>query len=162
MTDQAPSIVNKFNDVIVQPGEFVTLRCTSRGSPLAQIDWSLDRSPISNSARFRFGDFVISETETKDGNGGSLLVSHFNISSARVEDGGLYRCTAKNAAGVTYHEARVNVFGKSSVKIHTPNITALSNSDVLLNCPYYGYPIQSIVWFGKGLPFSSYLNLFLI
>lgn len=142
-------IVDRFPDVTVQPGDFVMLRCTSRGSPLAQIEWSLDRRSIPNSARYRFGDFVLG-TESSEIKSASLLVSHFNISMARVEDGGLYRCTAKNVAGTAYHEARVNVIGKGSVKVQTPNVTALSNSDIQLNCPYYGYPIQSIVWFGKG------------
>lgn len=139
----------------VQPGESITLRCVSRAAPLAQIEWSLDRQPIPNSSRFRFGDFVIKDLQTKNTGTGSstessLLVSHFNVTNARIEDGGLYRCTAKNSAGSTHWQARVNVIGKGGVKVHVTNVTALAGTDLQLNCPYYGYPVQSISWFGKG------------
>lgn len=160
-TDQPPAITERFGNINAQPGEFVSLRCTSVGSPLAQIEWSVDRLPIANSARFRFGDFVTkSQMLKQDGLftpsslpsavGTEVLVSHFNISSVRVEDGGLYRCMAKNVAGYAYHEARLNVVGKSSVKMHTSNITSVANTDIDLNCPFYGYPIAEINWYGKG------------
>lgn len=126
------------------------MRCSSKGSPLAQIEWSVDRLPISSSARFHFGDFVTEAKVTDNEGGEKMLVSHFNISSVRVEDGGLYRCTAKNVAGQVYHEARLNVYGKGVVKLATPNITTVAGTDIELNCPYYGYPIKQINWFGKG------------
>ena len=151
--DQPPSIVEHFNELTIQPGESFTLRCVSRGAPLAQIEWSLDRMPMPTSTRFRLGDFVIKDNHNHHGSStfDSLLVSHFNVTGSRVEDGGVYRCTAKNLAGSTYYEARVNVIGKGAVKVHTPNLTVLSGADVNLNCPFYGYPIKTISWFGKGI-----------
>ncbi|XP_075585762.1 uncharacterized protein LOC124494681 isoform X5 [Dermatophagoides farinae] len=149
--DQPPSIVEHFNELTIQPGESFTLRCVSRGAPLAQIEWSLDRMPMPTSTRFRLGDFVIKDNHNHHGSStfDSLLVSHFNVTGSRVEDGGVYRCTAKNLAGSTYYEARVNVIGKGAVKVHTPNLTVLSGADINLNCPFYGYPIKTISWFGK-------------
>lgn len=171
-TDQAPSMVEKFTEMTVQPGDFVSMRCTSLGSPLAQIHWSIDGQAVPNSARYRFGDFVVSPSS--GGGGGasksaatsssqtSRLVSHFNISTVRVEDGGLYRCTAKNIAGTVSHQARLNVYGKASVKMHTPNMTALSNSDIELNCPFYGFPFKSITWFSRGKTFNLIFSSMLI
>jgi len=141
--------VERFSELTVQPGDFVSLRCTSLASPLAQIHWSVDGQSVPNSARFRFGDFVANSGSTTPSQS-SRLVSHFNITSVRVEDGGLYRCAAKNIAGLVTHQARLNVYGRASVKLHTPNVTALSNSDIELNCPFYGYPLKSITWFGRG------------
>lgn len=152
----------------VQPGDFVSLRCTSLASPLAPITWSVDEQAVANSARYRFGDFVVgsgsgsSSSPLKSSTNhlqSSRLVSHFNITSVRVEDGGLYRCTAANVAGSVAHSARLNVYGKAAVKVHTPNATALSSTDIELNCPFYGYPLKSITWFGRGM--SSILSLFL-
>lgn len=154
-------MVEKFSEMTVQPGDFVSLRCTSLASPLAQITWSVDGQAVANSARYRFGDFVVNNggplMKISSSNGinqlqsaVSRLVSHFNITSVRVEDGGLYRCTAANVAGSVAHQARLNVYGKAAVKMHTPNATALSNSDIELNCPFYGFPFKSITWFGRG------------
>ena len=141
--------MEKFSDITVQPGDFVTLRCTSLAAPLAQIYWSIDGQTLPNSARYRFGDFVVGDRNDKQSST-ARLVSHFNITSVRVEDGGLYRCTAKNIAGTVYHQARLNVYGKVSTKPHLSNITVLSNSDVELNCPFYGFPVKTITWFGRG------------
>lgn len=150
--------MDHFSEITVAPGDYFSLRCVSRGSPLAQIDWSLDRLPIASSTRYHFGDYVLKtagdrdqQTTASTGNQQLLLVSHFNVSAARVEDGGLYRCTGRNVAGVASYQARVNVIGKGAVKVHTPNVTALTGTDIELNCPYYGAPIQSISWFGRGL-----------
>ncbi|KPM04361.1 down syndrome cell adhesion molecule 4-like protein, partial [Sarcoptes scabiei] len=144
---QSPSIVERFDEIITQPGDSVSLRCVSQAAPLAQIEWTLDGSPIPSSTRYRFGDFVIKNYHQKSDQ--TLLISHLNITNARIEDGGLYRCTARNLAGSVFHQARVNVVGKGSIKLLTPNITAVAGTDLQLNCPYYGYPIKSISWFGK-------------
>ena len=40
------------------------------------------------------------------------VISHVNISRARVEDGGLYTCVAKNRAGSAGHSARLNIYGQ--------------------------------------------------
>lgn len=38
-------------------------------------------------------------------------MSHVNITSTRVEDGGEYSCTFENRAGKTSHAARLNIYG---------------------------------------------------
>ena len=39
------------------------------------------------------------------------VISYLNISSVRVEDGGLYGCRAGNSMGSTEHAARLNIYG---------------------------------------------------
>lgn len=41
------------------------------------------------------------------------VIAHLNITSVRVEDGGLYTCMASNALGIVAHSARLNVYGMS-------------------------------------------------
>lgn len=40
------------------------------------------------------------------------VIAHLNITSVRVEDGGLYTCRASNKMGFVEHSARLNVYGK--------------------------------------------------
>lgn len=40
------------------------------------------------------------------------LVSFVNISDVTARDGGLFRCTAHNAAGMATHASRLNVYGE--------------------------------------------------
>ena len=41
------------------------------------------------------------------------VISHLNISASRVEDGGLYSCSATNRAGTASHSTRLNVYGEA-------------------------------------------------
>ena len=40
------------------------------------------------------------------------VVGYVNISNTRVDDGGIYRCTANNRAGSVSHEAKLNIYGE--------------------------------------------------
>jgi len=40
------------------------------------------------------------------------VISHVNITSARVQDGGLYTCKATNSLGSSTHAARLNIYGE--------------------------------------------------
>ena len=106
------------------------------GNPLPQITWSLDRNALSEAWHVRVGDFV---TDVYSVN------SYVNISSAAVEDGGLYSCTARNSAGVASRAARVNVRGRPLIRPMS-NVTALSGQSLQLYCPYAGHPVQGIHW----------------
>ena len=75
--------------------------------------------------------------------------SYINISSAKIDDSGFYSCDVKNVVGMVTHKARIDVIGLPYIKT-MPNITALSNQNVHIYCPYSGYPIKSISWM-KGM-----------
>lgn len=44
------------------------------------------------------------------------VISHVNISAVKPEDGGEYECHAESRAGKAEHAARLNIYGKFSVK----------------------------------------------
>ena len=53
------------------------------------------------------------------------------------------------------HSARINVFGKPSVR-RMPNMTAVAGESISISCPVGGYPIDVIIWERGGvhLPFN--------
>ncbi|KAF2351457.1 Immunoglobulin I-set, partial [Trinorchestia longiramus] len=83
------------------------------------------------------------------------VISHVNISSARITDGGLYRCEARNRAGDEIHEARLNVYGPPTVR-HIGPLTAVAGANFSVRCPVGGHPIARITWSKDGdeLPVS--------
>lgn len=46
---------------------------------------------------------------------GGDVISHVNITSVRVEDGGTYQCMASNRVGEISHAARLNVYGRFQI-----------------------------------------------
>ncbi|KAL8190496.1 UNVERIFIED_CONTAM: hypothetical protein K2H54_055032 [Gekko kuhli] len=120
--------------------------CSVKGTPLPTITWTLDDDPI-----IKDGSHRISQIITSEGN----VVSYLNISSTQVRDGGVYRCTANNSAGVVLYQARINVRGPASIR-PMKNITAIAGRDTLIHCRVIGYPYYSIKWYKNSnlLPFN--------
>ncbi|GIY57259.1 down syndrome cell adhesion molecule-like protein Dscam2, partial [Caerostris extrusa] len=125
-----------FSERTLQPGDGMSLKCIVVGSPLPRVTWYLDSSVIVT-GRISMADYV-----TEDAH----VVSFLNISKILVEDGGEYWCEASNDVGSASHSARLNVFGPAFVR-PMPNVTAISGENLMLRCPYGGYPIKSIRWF---------------
>ncbi|KAA0202807.1 hypothetical protein HAZT_HAZT010652 [Hyalella azteca] len=73
------------------------------------------------------------------------VISHVDISSVRVADGGLYQCTAHNTAGQAHHSARLNVYGPPTIR-HVGQLTAVAGQTLSVTCPVGGYPIDKITW----------------
>ncbi|XP_041439370.1 Down syndrome cell adhesion molecule homolog isoform X1 [Xenopus laevis] len=100
LEDGTPKIISAFSEKVVSPGEPVSLMCNVKGTPLPTITWTLDDDPIIKNGHHR-----ISQLITSEGN----VVSYLNITNTQVRDGGVYRCTANNSAGVVLYQARINV-----------------------------------------------------
>lgn len=143
-TETEPKFIYKFEDKIFKTGSRISLKCGAIGNPLPQITWTLDNLPINEAYHMRIGDYV-SDIYTVN--------SYINISSAKIDDGGYYKCIVKNNAGTVSHKARINVIGLPYVKMMS-NITALSNQNVKISCPYSGYPIKSVSWI-RGICLST-------
>lgn len=97
-----PYIQERFGEQLTQAGPKVSLKCVATGTPLPVITWALDKSPIRGQSQVVITDFV---NENGD------VVSFLNVTSVRLHDSGLYRCTAENVHGADFWEARVNVYG---------------------------------------------------
>ncbi|KAH7636186.1 mdscam3 [Dermatophagoides farinae] len=136
--DNAPQLLSVFSEQTLQPGQPLSLKCIASGNPIPQVLWHVyDKLPIPDHlARYRIGDYV-----TRD----SLLVSYVNISSILPEDGGLYTCQAINDVATIQHTARINVYGRPTIR-RMPNMTSVAGESISITCPVGGYPIDSIVW----------------
>ena len=57
-----------------------------------------------------------------------------NISELRVEDGGIYRCTADNNYAKVQYEKSIQIRGDPIVK-SMPNLTVIQGETFLKHCP---------------------------
>lgn len=131
---------------------------------MPQIRWYryemlLDHDPLSNiHHRIRIGSggsgYRIADYVDEEGS----IISHLNISSISVEDGGLYSCEAVNEIASKKHTALIQVYGPPM--IHSMgNKSVVSSGKFHLDCPVSGFPIQEIHWRkGKNI-FSHFSSL---
>ncbi|KAG8201074.1 hypothetical protein JTE90_002747 [Oedothorax gibbosus] len=134
--DDPPVLAYTFDEQTLEPGSFLSLKCTATGTPLPQITWSLDGFPVTEGVRTRVGDFV-----TSDG----FVNSFVNITRLQPEDGGTYECLGSNDISTVGHTARLNVYGPPFVK-PMRNVSVLAGSSLVVRCPVSGYPIEKIIW----------------
>ncbi|RWS30915.1 down syndrome cell adhesion molecule:-like isoform A [Leptotrombidium deliense] len=143
--DTIPSFFDVFPETTVESSHSLSLKCSASGNPVPKIKWKLDGIAISLEDSTRFG-FALTDYVTEDAN--SVVVSYLNISSIRVEHGGVYECEAMNAIGSTSHSRRINVFGKPFIR-PMPDIKSVAGQTLVIRCPYSGFPIEHVSWF-KG------------
>ncbi|UYV61781.1 hypothetical protein LAZ67_1006509 [Cordylochernes scorpioides] len=136
LAEEVPTLVHRFQETVVRPGQSVSLKCSAAGAPLPQVTWTLDSRPVPESYNVRVGDYVSDERTVN---------SYVNVSSAGVEDGGMYACEARNEAGSVAHSSRLHVAGPPLVR-PIGNITVLHGRDLRITCPVAGYPIAAILW----------------
>lgn len=102
LLDGTPRIVSSFSEKVVNPGEQFSLMCAAKGAPPPTITWALDDEPIQRDNGRRSNQYTMSDGTT---------VSHMNVTSPQIKDGGVYRCAARNSVGSTEYQARINVRG---------------------------------------------------
>ncbi|KAF2367991.1 Immunoglobulin I-set [Trinorchestia longiramus] len=121
-------VINKTYAMMAVPFAFLAVNCRRvRCSPT---------SCLMELFRFLMGQFVSSHGD---------VISHVNISSVRVADGGLYRCMAQNTAGQVHHSARLNVYGPPTIR-HMGQLTAVAGETLSVTCPVGGHPVHKITW----------------
>lgn len=138
-----------FPEKIVRPGSYVSLVCVASGNPAPQMKWLLDGIWTVST---RPGALV----STYMGTTGDVI-SYLNFTSVDVSDSGLYRCEAVNEAGVSMHSKRLNVFGPLFIR-PISNLTALAGTRFSVNCPFGGFPFDTISW-KRGKKSKFYNNL---
>ncbi|XP_045780750.1 Down syndrome cell adhesion molecule-like protein Dscam2 [Maniola jurtina] len=141
--DTAPELQYTFIEQVLRPGQVVTLKCSAAGSPPPHFTWLLDGQPLNTMARGH--RYSIEQFATKS----NEVVSYLNITAVRSEDGGLYTCKAANSLGEISHTSRLNIYGPPYVRSIGP-IRAVAGRELVLYCPYSGYPISSVRWERDG------------
>ncbi|XP_028664324.1 LOW QUALITY PROTEIN: cell adhesion molecule DSCAML1 [Erpetoichthys calabaricus] len=141
LEDGTPRIIFSFSERVVNPRESFSLMCSAKGAPPPTISWTLDDETIVRDSNHRTNQYTMSDGST---------VSHMNITSSQITDGGVYRCTARNSAGSAEYQARINVRGPPSIRAMR-NITAVAGRDTFINCRVIGYPYYSIKWYKDSL-----------
>ncbi|XP_049839470.1 Down syndrome cell adhesion molecule-like protein Dscam2 [Schistocerca gregaria] len=150
--DTVPELQSTFIEQALSPGPPVSLRCSAAGSPPPQFTWRLDGQALTAARlghRYTIGQYVDQAGD---------VISHVNISSVRVQDGGLYSCSAANAMGSVHYEARLNIYGPPYVRPPPGPVRAVESAQVTLRCPYAGYPISGVSWERRGVPLTSDLR----
>ncbi|XP_033607218.1 Down syndrome cell adhesion molecule-like protein Dscam2 isoform X3 [Cryptotermes secundus] len=137
--DTPPQLVYRFIEQTIQPGPEVSLKCVASGNPTPNIKWTLDGFPLPRGDnRFYVGQYELMH--------GGDVISHVNITSVRVEDGGTYQCLASNRVGEVSHRARLNVYGTPYIRV-MGEISAVAGETLRVTCPVAGYPIDNIKWY---------------
>ncbi|XP_068623974.1 cell adhesion molecule Dscam1-like [Battus philenor] len=144
-------ITQHFTERTVTPGGDISMQCAASGDRPPQFTWERDGVMISSNTDPRY---ALGQVMTSD----NSVVTQLNITRVRVEDGGLYSCTAKEGDHSATHENRLDVYGPPYIR-SLPPIKVQSGEAVNLRCPFYGYPISKIDWDFQGNIINSN-NLF--
>ncbi|XP_049771417.1 Down syndrome cell adhesion molecule-like protein Dscam2 [Schistocerca cancellata] len=150
--DTVPELQWTFVEQALSPGPPVSLRCSAAGSPPPQFTWYLDGRPLTAARlghRYTIGQYVDQAGD---------VISHVNISSVRIQDGGLYTCKASNSMGAVSYEARLNIYGPPYVRQVGEPVRAVAAADATLRCPYAGHPVTGVSWERRGAPLTADLR----
>lgn len=98
-----PRITKAPSNVVVKVGSTAKLECSATGFPMPKISWQKDDGvdfPAAQGKRMKIMNISPDEP--------------FFIVNVRLEDAGVYTCTAKNAAGFVNASATLTVLGNLS------------------------------------------------
>ncbi|RZF43885.1 hypothetical protein LSTR_LSTR007221, partial [Laodelphax striatellus] len=140
-----PTLLTTFVEQTIQPGVTVSLRCIAAGNPPPRVTWLLDGGALLPRGQYMLGSFVDAAGD---------VISHLNITNARVQHGGIYTCVAKNSLGSVQHSEPLNIYGPPSAR-GPLNLTAVSGGETRLQCPVAGYPVVSTTWQHAGVPLPA-------
>lgn len=135
-------ISQHFSETTVMPGVDVSLKCTLNGPHPGRFVWERDGIVISSNTDSRY---TIGQIMASDGG----VVTILNITHVRVDDGGLFTCSAHHGDSIVAHHDRLNVYGPPYIRT-LPPFKVQSGQSITLKCPYYGYPVREITWEYKG------------
>ncbi|XP_039268950.2 hemicentin-1-like [Styela clava] len=143
-----PSIIGpKSTDTVrVIEGNSFDLDCPVSGVPMPEVIWLKNGRPLPllDVSRIR--------------NNGQQL----HIESAQLNDIGTYTCVAKSDAGEANRNFEVDVIVPPSSSGKGVNITAVTGSDVKLECKSDAIPPPTFNWLKNGRPIGHYSHLLLL
>ncbi|XP_054980117.1 LOW QUALITY PROTEIN: hemicentin-2 [Sorex araneus] len=117
------------------PGQLV-LECSVEAEPAPEIEWHRD------------GILLQEDTHTQFPEQGRFL----RLQELSLADGGDYSCTARNAAGSTSVDFRVDIHTVPTIRPGPPAVNASMNQTALLPCQADGAPLPLTSWRKDGEP----------
>ncbi|XP_064450037.1 leucine-rich repeats and immunoglobulin-like domains protein 1 isoform X7 [Mirounga angustirostris] len=143
-----PSFTKIPHDIAIRTGTTARLECAASGHPNPQIAWQKDGGTDFPAARER-RMHVMPDDDV------------FFITNVKIEDMGVYSCTAQNSAGTVSANATLTVFGPSARTLKTPSLVVpledrvvSMGETVALQCKATGNPTPRITWLKGGRPLS--------
>ncbi|XP_075289333.1 leucine-rich repeats and immunoglobulin-like domains protein 1 [Opisthocomus hoazin] len=134
-----PSFIKTPHDVTSRTGTMVRLECAAEGHPTPQIAWQKDGGTDFPAARER-RMHVMPDDDV------------FFITDVKIEDMGVYSCTAQNSAGSVLANANLTVLETPSL-IHPLEDHVVSVGEtVALQCKATGSPPPRITWLKGDQP----------
>ncbi|XP_074054884.1 leucine-rich repeats and immunoglobulin-like domains protein 1 [Macrotis lagotis] len=136
-----PSFTKMPHDIAIRTGTTARLECAANGHPNPQIAWQKDGGTDFPAARERrmlvMPDDVV-----------------FFITDVKIDDMGVYSCTAQNSAGSVSANATLTVLETPSLMIPLEDRVAAVGETVALQCKASGSPPPRITWLKGDQPVS--------
>ncbi|XP_063116283.1 leucine-rich repeats and immunoglobulin-like domains protein 1 isoform X2 [Cavia porcellus] len=136
-----PSFTKMPYDIAIRTGTMARLECAATGHPNPQIAWQKDGGTDFPAARER-RMHVMPDDDV------------FFITDVKIDDSGVYSCTAQNSAGSISANATLTVLETPSLAVPLEDRVVSVGETVALQCKATGSPAPRITWFKGDRPLS--------
>uniref|UniRef100_A0A8C6R0B9 Leucine-rich repeats and immunoglobulin-like domains 1 n=1 Tax=Nannospalax galili TaxID=1026970 RepID=A0A8C6R0B9_NANGA len=136
-----PSFTKIPYDIAIRTGTTARLECAATGHPNPQIAWQKDGGTDFPAARER-RMHVMPDDDV------------FFITDVKIDDMGVYSCTAQNSAGSISANATLTVLETPSLVVPLEDRIVSVGETVALQCKAAGSPAPRITWLKGGRPLS--------
>ncbi|XP_057620860.1 leucine-rich repeats and immunoglobulin-like domains protein 1 [Chionomys nivalis] len=136
-----PSFTKIPYDIAIRTGTTARLECAATGHPHPQIAWQKDGGTDFPAARER-RMHVMPDDDV------------FFITDVKIDDMGVYSCTAQNSAGSVSANATLTVLETPSLAVPLEDRVVTVGETVALQCKATGSPTPRITWLKGGRPLS--------
>ncbi|GAB5568210.1 leucine-rich repeats and immunoglobulin-like domains protein 1 [Prionailurus iriomotensis] len=134
-----PSFTKIPHDIAIRTGTMARLECAATGHPNPQIAWQKDGGTDFPAARER-RMHVMPDDDV------------FFITDVKIDDMGVYSCTAQNSAGTV--SANATLTETPSLVVPLEDRVVSMGETVALQCKATGSPAPRITWFKGNRPLS--------
>ncbi|CAO2605989.1 Leucine-rich repeats and immunoglobulin-like domains protein 1 [Lemmus lemmus] len=136
-----PSFTKIPYDIAIRTGTTARLECAATGHPHPEIAWQKDGGTDFPAARER-RMHVMPDDDV------------FFITDVKIDDMGVYSCTAQNSAGSISANATLTVLETPSLAVPLEDRVVTVGETVALQCKATGSPTPRITWLKGGRPLS--------